>query len=117
MADLIKLKRGQSASWTRLNPILEPGEPGFEMDTGRLKIGNGLTPWNELVYVGETDVVNAATHYEFPSIGRPNAIYKAEEERKIYQWNSTSLVYELINEEVSLDSVEIINGGNANGTN
>ena len=118
MADLIRFKRGQSTSWTQQNPTLYPGEPGFEMDTGRFKIGNGVDRWNDLPYIGETDVVNAATHYDFPSIGRANAIYKAEEEKKIYQWNSMSLAYELISEEkTSLNDIEIIYGGNANGTN
>lgn len=46
-------KRGKAASWTAQNIVLGPGEPGFEIDTGKLKIGNGSTPWNELEYVTE----------------------------------------------------------------
>lgn len=115
----IQLKRGKAASWAALDPVLEPGEPGMELDTGRLKIGNGVNSWTELEYVGEDGrgVVNAATHYDFPSIGNANVIYKAEEEKKIYQWNSVSLAYELISEGGGFDDIEIINGGNANGTN
>ena len=111
----IQLKRGQSSSWTALNPILAPGEPGFEMDTGRLKIGNGVDDWVNLNYVGENEIVNAATHYDFPSLGRPDVIYKAEEERKIYQWNSSKLAYEVVSEEESSLDIEIIHGGNSNG--
>lgn len=37
-------KRGKAASWTAQNLILGPGEPGFELDTGKLKVGNGITP-------------------------------------------------------------------------
>ena len=60
MADVIKttfqVKRGTAARWEELNPILNPGEPGFEMDTFKLKIGNGSTPWRELPYVNDVDI-------------------------------------------------------------
>ena len=60
MADVIKttfqVKRGTAARWEELNPILNPGEPGFEMDTFKLKIGNGNTPWKELPYVNDVDI-------------------------------------------------------------
>jgi hypothetical protein len=38
-----QLKRGNSADWQSINPVLRVGEPGFETDTGRLKIGDGST--------------------------------------------------------------------------
>lgn len=54
MAEVIKttfqLKRGIAAAWTRVNPILKQGEPGYELDTGKLKIGDGATAWNNLNY-------------------------------------------------------------------
>ena len=117
----IQLKRGQAASWMTLNPVIAPGEPGYELNTGRLKIGDGVTKWADLPYLGEDGrgVVNAATHYDFPSIGDVNTIYKAEEEKKIYQWNPTSLIYELLSEDeddIDINDIEIIHGGNANGT-
>ena len=55
MATVLKtkfqLRRGNAEVWARNNPILERGEPGFEIDTGRLKIGNGETAWNDLEYL------------------------------------------------------------------
>lgn len=48
----VKFLRGSSLAWTRSNPILDLGEPGFERDTHRLKIGDGVTPWNQLTYIG-----------------------------------------------------------------
>lgn len=48
---IFKFKRGNASAWASVNPILEAGEPGFELDTGKLKIGNGTTPWNELNYI------------------------------------------------------------------
>jgi len=40
------------ASWAARNPILLPGEIGFETDTGNQKIGNGVESWNKLHYYG-----------------------------------------------------------------
>lgn len=57
MADTVikttyQLRRGLSTTWTERNPILAYGEPGFEKDTYRLKIGDGVAPWNDLPYLG-----------------------------------------------------------------
>jgi hypothetical protein len=117
MATTIQFKRGTSARWKEVNIVLQVGEPGFVTDENRFKIGDGITPWNDLPYVGESSVMNAQTHYDFPSIGRVNTIYKAESEKKIYQWNPITLTYEVLgNTEVGgvLD-IDLINGGNANG--
>ena len=46
-----QLKRGLAERWNELDPILEQGEPGFEIDTNRLKIGDGETPWTSLPYI------------------------------------------------------------------
>ena len=53
-----KLKRGIASRWAELNPILQQGEPGFVYDTNQLKIGDGITPWNELPYLVPTDEIN-----------------------------------------------------------
>ena len=94
----IQLKRGKASSWMTLNPILAPGEPGFEVDTGKIKIGNGVDTWLSLKYIGEdkTLVVNANTHYDFPVIGDVNVLYKASQEKKLYQWNEEHYEYELL---------------------
>lgn len=47
-----KVRRGQSQVWADINPILADGEPGYELDTHRLKIGDGEKSWNELPYIG-----------------------------------------------------------------
>ena len=47
-----ELRRNLASIWTSTNPILLSGEPGVETDTGQMKIGNGVTPWNLLPYVG-----------------------------------------------------------------
>lgn len=46
----LQLRRAKSAHWTQQNPVLESGEPGYEKDTKMMKIGDGVTPWNDLQY-------------------------------------------------------------------
>jgi hypothetical protein len=46
----IRIRRDTSTRWAQVNPILANGEPGYERDTHRLKIGNGSTHWNDLPY-------------------------------------------------------------------
>ena len=48
---LIKLRRDYAANWTTLNPVLSLGEPGYERDTGQMKIGDGVTSWDGLDYI------------------------------------------------------------------
>lgn len=52
----IRLKRGTSEAWVRNNPVLALAEPGFEYDTGKLKIGDGVTAWNDLTYFSEVKI-------------------------------------------------------------
>ena len=40
----------EAAVWAELNPILLAGEIGVESDTRRIKVGDGETPWNDLLY-------------------------------------------------------------------
>jgi hypothetical protein len=49
----IQFLRGTAAAWTSANPTLAAGKPGFETDTGQLKIGDGSTAWNSLGYIGD----------------------------------------------------------------
>jgi len=46
----IQIRRDTSTNWSNVNPILSSGEFGYETDTGKLKIGNGLTSWNSASY-------------------------------------------------------------------
>jgi len=52
MANRIQLRRDTAANWTRVNPILEDGEPGLEIDTNQIKYGDGNSAWNDLAYAG-----------------------------------------------------------------
>lgn len=59
----IQLRRDTSSNWNTANPTPASGEPCFETDTGKLKIGDGTTAYNSLPYQGggsgETTNLNA----------------------------------------------------------
>ncbi len=55
-------RRGTAAQWTSSNsgagPILNAGEIGWESDTNKFKIGDGVSSWTSLTYfVDATDVI------------------------------------------------------------
>lgn len=116
VSSVFRLKRGTEARWAEVNPILEQGEPGFVYDKNRLKIGDGITRWNDLPYIdGKTEVNNFNSSSDFPAVGNPSVIYKAANELSLYQFNPASNSYEKISDGRSIDNITIINGGNANG--
>jgi len=49
---VIKHRRDLAANWTTTNPVLNAGEIGFEINTGKFKIGDGTLTWNALKYAG-----------------------------------------------------------------
>lgn len=50
----IQLRRDTAVNWSTNNPTPSVGEPCFETDTGKLKIGDGITAYNSLPYQGGT---------------------------------------------------------------
>lgn len=56
----IQLRRDTSTNWSTNNPTPLAGEPCFETDTGKLKIGDGSTAYNDLAYQG------GGSAYELP---------------------------------------------------
>ena len=50
MATRTQQRRGYAAQWTSVNPVLRQGELGYELDTGKIKFGDGITAWNSLPY-------------------------------------------------------------------
>jgi hypothetical protein len=63
MADKIQVRRDTAANWTTNNPVLAAGEPGFESDTGKLKIGNGTSNYSTLTSIGGAS--SGAMNYNF----------------------------------------------------
>ena len=50
MADIIQIRRDTATNWSTVNPILRAGEEGYETDTKKRKVGDGITAWNSLNY-------------------------------------------------------------------
>lgn len=92
---IFQLKRGTANRWRELNPILEAGEPGFELDTGKLKIGDGTSNWKDLEYTNKY-LFCYPNKTDFPNIGNENCIYKSNSESILYQWNTKLNKYEQI---------------------
>jgi hypothetical protein len=46
----VLIRRDLAINWLTTNPVLAEGEMGYEKDTGKMKIGDGVTPWNTLQY-------------------------------------------------------------------
>jgi len=46
----ILLRRDLSQNWNYNDPVLMSGEPGYEMDSRKFKMGDGQTPWSQLPY-------------------------------------------------------------------
>ena len=65
MADRIQVRRDTAANFTSVNPTLSQGEMGLELDTGKLKFGDGSTVWTSLAYFGGLD--GDAIHVNVPS--------------------------------------------------
>ena len=109
-----KFKRGTAARWAEVNPVLAQGEPGFVYDTNSLKIGDGVTAWNDLPYVvGKSEVVNFSSPDNFPTVGDESVIYKASNELSLYQYNPSTAAYEKLSSGSGIDNIKIINGGTA----
>lgn len=56
----LRIKSKTAAAWSAANPVLAADEPARETDTGKLKIGDGVTAWNVLPYLIDPAVSAAA---------------------------------------------------------
>jgi hypothetical protein len=62
MAVQIQLRNDTAANWQSANPLLAQGEIGVELDTGRMKIGNGIDNWNSRPYADKATNDNLEAH-------------------------------------------------------
>ena len=101
----IKLRRALASEWSGVNPILLSGEPGVELDTFKLKIGDGFKTWNELPYIAGdagTSVNNAILIVDvLPSSGNEQSLYKISSTQKIYYWDINNNSFVCLNNEIN----------------
>lgn len=50
MATRMQQRRSPASDWSTANPILAAGEIGYEIDTNKFKIGDGINHWANLTY-------------------------------------------------------------------
>ena len=94
MADIIKFKRGQSTTWHEKNLLLKDGEPGFELDTRKLKIGDGKTLWNDLPYIGGASGTIDLPDNVMEFLGTVDALPATAEDGEMCIYNGKLYIYD-----------------------
>lgn len=82
MANKIQFRRDTAANWTAANPVLALGEPGYETDSKKHKIGNGTAAWATLGYQAP-DEAGLATAYAAPASVRKGLVPANPNTRRI----------------------------------
>jgi hypothetical protein len=60
MATRMQQRRGTASEWTAENPVLASGEFGFETDTSKFKIGDGINAWSALNHFSDASAILGA---------------------------------------------------------
>jgi len=68
----IRFRRDTIERWNLVNPILLLGEPGLEIESGLVKLGDGETRWRDLEYLGSSGGVDHPTTSLTNHINSPN---------------------------------------------
>jgi len=65
MSVRLQFRRGTASEWFDADTVLGEAEIGYEIDTKKIKVGNGITAWNSLSYVNvvPSDLVNTLNDY------------------------------------------------------
>ena len=48
METRIQIRRDTASHWANNNPVLALGEMGFDTTNRQIRVGDGITPWNDL---------------------------------------------------------------------
>ena len=126
----ILLRSDTSTNWLDANPTLAIGEAGYELDTHKLKIGDGTTNWKELKYIAsENDIVvqnkSIETVEKLPPEGDASFFYKVKSTSLIYFWDNDKFIainekQEIPDPEPQIDNIIVADtkdGFPANGEN
>jgi hypothetical protein len=74
MAHRIQLRRDTEENWLKYNPILLEGEVGYEIDTRRRKIGDGICAYSDLPYVESSIAITDKMGYDETKVMSQKAI-------------------------------------------
>jgi hypothetical protein len=62
---IITVRKGTASQWTSSNPVLASGEPGYDLSNNILKIGDGVSNWNNLKNVASISGLITASSGNF----------------------------------------------------
>jgi microcystin-dependent protein len=106
---LIQFKRKPAASWIAKNPILAKGEPGFELDTFKMKIGDGVTAWTSLPYqngLGVTGNLQNLTDVTLTSLATGDVLsYNSTSGKWVNNAGIATSITDLTNRITTLESI------------
>ena len=74
------------------------GEPIYELDTGRLKIGDGIHDYADLAYFGSIASTQKLVYnniFEFPTVGDENTLYIVNNGNS-YVWDAQKKRYKVL---------------------
>ena len=78
---MIQFMRSTSSAAASQAPLLQAGQPFYETDTHKLKIGDGITAWNDLPYIGGSGATSEASknYGKIVVVGTSTAGHTADE--------------------------------------
>ena len=86
-----------SSKWDEVNPVLLKGEIGIEIDTNKMKIGDGVLAWKDLPYLvsegGSSSLIVVNNFGDLPEVGENDKLYKVTSTQLLYIWNSLTNTY------------------------
>ena len=78
----IQLRNDTAENWASVDPVLLKGEIGIELDTRKIKVGDGTTNWEALQYlsddivIAETDPTETDSQYDLGELWLNQAVGK-----------------------------------------
>lgn len=55
MSTRIQLRRGTDSQWGAADPVLAPGEPGWDLTAQAMRVGDGVNTWTNLPPIGASE--------------------------------------------------------------
>jgi len=104
----IQLRNDTAANWKAANPVLLKGEIGIEIDTRKLKIGDGISAWTGLKYVSDDLIVantNPTTADTDHDVGE---LWVNQSDKAVFILIATSDSSAVWKKLVSADEVEVV---------
>jgi hypothetical protein len=85
MATRMQQRRGTFSQWDTSDPILNIGEIGYESDTNKFKIGDGVNHWNDLPYFIDEETLGTSLDGYIPDslLGVANGVAQLNSSGKL----------------------------------